>query len=132
MPPHKKSNSIQVDFSSLHDTYDVLPEGLYSAEITYAHLKTNKNNSGQYINWYLRIINNDSYLHANLFLITPLKPTALWKLKKLLKAIHFSYSHNIVDINLDDFAGKKLQVKVIQESYNGKIYNKIIDFDSLK
>ncbi|MEW6009622.1 MAG: hypothetical protein AB1629_08335 [Candidatus Omnitrophota bacterium] len=128
MPPLKKSNSIRIDFRSLSDCYNALPEGIYHVEIAYAHVKYNKKHSGQYINWHLNVINNNDYPRAKLFLITPLKPTALWKLKKLLKILRSSSTTDIVNINLDDFVGKKLQVKVIQEYYSGTVYNKIIDF----
>jgi len=106
-----------------------VPEGTYTTEIVNVVLKSSKNNRNQYLHWHLKIIHEDSLLdEKRLFLITSLKETCLWRLKKLLKTINYPCNDDIVEIDAEKIIGCELKVIVVQEKYNGKLYNKIIDF----
>ena len=122
---------VRVDFSSLNNNYDLVPEGTYSAEIIKVQLKSNKNNNGKHLCWILKITDPPEEWNCLLFIITPLKENALWRLKKLLKALHYPISNAVVDIDTDKLAGRKLKVTVTQEMYQGKLYNKVLDFKSI-
>ena len=120
---------VKVNFSSLNNNQYLLPEDIYLAEIIKVLLKPTKNKNGNYLCWILNIIDPDELSNNKLFLITSLKDTALWKLKKLLKTIDYPAHGDVVDIDPKAMIGRRLKVKVIQESYQGKLYNKIIDFE---
>jgi hypothetical protein len=125
---------LKVDFSSLQKRFDPLPDGIYDVEIIKVELKTNKHSKGTHLNWHLKIIDEDilaecsSAVSTRLFLITPLKENALWKLKKFLKILDHSFYGAIAEIDPERLIGKQLKVKVIQERYNNSLYNKVIDF----
>ena len=125
---------LKVDFSSLQKRFDPLPDGIYEVEIIKVELKTNKHSKGTHLNWHLKIIDEDilaecsSAVSTRLFLITPLKENALWKLKKLLKILDHSFYGANAEIDPERLIGKQLKVKVIQERYNNSLYNKVIDF----
>ena len=81
---------IKIDFNSIKKQNSSVPEGIYTAEIVNVELKSSKNNPNQYLNWHLKIIHEDSSLdEKKLFLITSLKETCLWRLKKLLKSLNY-------------------------------------------
>lgn len=122
---------VKVDFSSLNNTYDLVPEGTYSAEIIKVQLKSNKNNNGNHLCWTLKLTDSPEEWNCLLFIITPLAENALWRLKKLLKVLHYPISNDIADIDSDKLAGRKLIVTVVQEKYRGKLYNKVLDFKSI-
>jgi hypothetical protein len=122
---------VKVDFSSLNNNYDLVPEGTYSAEIMKVQIKSNKNNNSKHLCWTLKITDSPEEWNCLLFIITPLAENALWRLKKLLKVLHYPISNSVVDIDTDKLAGKKLKVTVVQEKYQGKLYNKVLDFKSI-
>lgn len=120
---------IKVDFNTVKENNHPVPEGTYTAEILNVELKSSKNNRNQYLNWHLKIIHEDSLLNEKkLFLITSLKETCLWRLKKLLKTLNYPCNGDIVEIDPKKIIGCELKVIVIQERYNGNLYNKIIEF----
>ena len=53
-----------------------------------------------------------------------LQSQALFKLKELFDALGMDTS-NIVDIEISDLVGQQVQAKVIQETYNGELRNRI-------
>ncbi len=53
-----------------------------------------------------------------------LQSQALFKLKELFEALGMDTS-NIVDIEISDLVGQQVQAKVIQETYNGELRNRI-------
>jgi len=122
---------VKVDFSSLNNNYDLVPEGTYLAEIMKVQLKANKNDNGKHLCWTLKIIDSPEEWNCLLFIITPLAENALWRLKKLLKVLHYPISNAVVDIDTDKLAGRNLKVTVVQEKYQGKLYNKVRDFKSI-
>lgn len=48
----------------------------------------------------------------------------LWKLKELLNALDMDTSA-IVELDVQELVGSQLQAKVIQETYNGEIVNRV-------
>ena len=122
---------VKVDFSSLNNNFDLVPEGIYSAEIIKVQLKSNKNNNGEHLCWTLKITDSPEEWNCLLFIITPLTENALWRLKKLLKVLHYPISNAVVDIDTDKLTGRKLKITVAQEKYQGKLYNKVLDLKSI-
>jgi hypothetical protein len=74
-----------VNFSDVED-FDALPEDQYGIEIDKVEVRRNKANDGDYLNWELVVIDGD-YENRRLWMITSLKPTALFRLKQVFEEL---------------------------------------------
>lgn len=72
--------STTVNFADV-DSFEPLPEGLYDVEIDKVEVRRNKADDGDYLNWELLVIDGE-YENRRLWMITSLKPTALFRLKQ--------------------------------------------------
>lgn len=70
-----------VNFADV-DSFEPLPEGQYDIEVDKVEVRRNKANDGDYLNWELIVIDGE-YENRRLWMITSLKPTALFRLKQV-------------------------------------------------
>lgn len=77
------SPTINVDFSDV-DSFEPLPEGQYDVEIDKVEVRENKAGDGLYLNWELIVLDGE-YENRRLWMITSLKPQALFRLKQVLE-----------------------------------------------
>lgn len=73
-----------INFSDVED-FDVIPEGKYSAVVTEASLAENKAGDGHNIVWQWQVDVNGTPRKMRMW--SSLKPTALWRVKKMFKAM---------------------------------------------
>jgi hypothetical protein len=74
--------STTVNFADV-DSFEPLPEGSYDIEIDKVEVRRNKADDGDYLNWELLVIDGE-YENRRLWMITSLKPKALFRLKQVL------------------------------------------------
>lgn len=74
--------STTVNFADV-DSFEPLPEGSYDIEIDKVEVRRNKADDGDYLNWELVVIDGE-YENRRLWMITSLKPQALFRLKQVL------------------------------------------------
>src|SRR5262245_25782799 len=76
---------INVNLNDVEDqSGEVHPEGEALMRIVDSELRDNKAGDAQYVNWRLKVLNTEN--NRPVYLITSLKPSALWNLKNLLRA----------------------------------------------
>lgn len=121
---YKNTDTVKLDFSHL----DTIPEGDYVAVIRNVKLKKSKRKDSKYLCWHLQIA-EEPFAGRKLFLITSLSSSSLWRLKKLLKAIDYPYTSGTVDLDLEELVNRKLRVRVKHETYLGKLYTAVADFE---
>lgn len=73
--------STVVNFADV-DSFEPLPEGSYDVEVDKVEVRRNKADDGDYLNWELIVIDGE-YENRRLWMITSLKPTALFRLKQV-------------------------------------------------
>jgi hypothetical protein len=71
-----------VNFADV-DSFEPLPEGSYDIEVDKVEVRRNKADDGDYLNWELVVIDGE-YENRRLWMITSLKPQALFRLKQVL------------------------------------------------
>jgi hypothetical protein len=114
---------INVNLNDVEDqSGDVHPDGEALVRIADSELRDNKAGDGQYINWRLKVLNSDN--NRPVYLITSLKPTALWNLKNFVKAA------GVDDLVLDNFDtselhGRELFVNIKTEVYENTPRNTV-------
>lgn len=74
--------STTVNFADV-DSFEPLPEGSYDIEVDKVEVRRNKADDGDYLNWELVVIDGE-YENRRLWMITSLKPQALFRLKQVL------------------------------------------------
>lgn len=112
---------IDVNLDVVESNSEVHPEGMTLVEITEAEVKTAKEGGGKYINWKCKVVNSEN--KRPLWIITSLKPDALWNLKRLVEAC--GYKWDPAGFNTEDLYGRQVYVEVTQEEYNGSPSNKV-------
>ncbi|OGF68164.1 MAG: hypothetical protein A2Y62_04375 [Candidatus Fischerbacteria bacterium RBG_13_37_8] len=104
---------ITVNFKKMKYYSKPLPEGVYIVEIINVELKTSKKSLSHYLNWHLKIIDDDEHIDGKrLFLVTSLKETCLWRLKMLLKALKYPCNGDLAHIDPENIIGRELKVTV--------------------
>jgi hypothetical protein len=90
-----------VNFADV-DSFEPLPEGTYDIEIDKVEVRRNKADDGDYLNWELVVIDGE-YENRRLWMITSLKPTALFRLKQVLEDLGMLEDDDEeMDIEYDD------------------------------
>jgi len=129
-----------VNFSDVED-FEAIPEGEYAVEIDKVEVRRNKADDGDYLNWEFVVLDGD-YENRRLWLITSLKPTALFRLKSVFEQLDVLDSDEM-ELEYDDdqevtsssgprllypdVEGLEATVKVKVDMYDGKERNKVED-----
>jgi len=127
-----------VNFSDVED-FEALPEGEYGVEIDKVEVRMNKAGDGKYLNWEFVVIDGD-YENRRLWLITSLKPNALFRLKAVFEQLDVLEGDEM-ELEYDDdqepsqsagprliypdVEGMEASVIVKNELYDGKERNKV-------
>jgi hypothetical protein len=127
-----------VNFSDVED-FSALPEGEYAVEIDKVEVRRNKADDGDYLNWEFVVLDGD-YENRRLWLITSLKPNALFRLKDVLEQLDVLDSDEI-ELEYDDdqevtsssgprllypdVEGLEATVSVKNEMYDGRERNRV-------
>jgi len=129
-----------VNFQDVED-FDALPEGEYAVEIDKVEVRQNKAGDANYLNWEFVVLDGD-YENRRLWLITSLKPTALFRLKSVLEQLDLLEGEEM-ELEYDDdqevttssgprliypdVEGLEATVRVKNEIYDGKERSKVDD-----
>jgi hypothetical protein len=97
-------------------------EGLLGVRVVDAEIRDNKAKDGQYINWRLDPIEGDN--NSPVWLMTSLKPDALWNLKRFLKECGFQWESD-GGFDTADVLGSEVYVTVTIEEYQGEPRNRV-------
>ena len=120
--------TISVDFTDVESNeYEPIPEGRYQATVFDVEQKPSKSSDFPYLNWQFKIQGGD-YDGRRVFMMTSLKPNALWKLKDVLDEIAPEIdTSGKLDLDLTELMGLNCRVEVIQEEYKGDMKNRVDD-----
>lgn len=112
--------AVNLDFSNVPDRV-ALPEGVYQGTISAAEMKTSSTGNPMLAVTY--DINADDGVHK-VFDNYTLVERAMFKLKDLLKALGYDVSGSL-SFDEADLIGGMVNLKVVQEEYNGEIVNRV-------
>lgn len=90
----------RVNFSDVEE-FEPMPEGEYSVEIDKVEVRKNKAGDGEYFNWEMVVLDGD-YENRRLWMITSLKPQALFRLKQVLEGLDLLEDEDELEIEYDD------------------------------
>jgi hypothetical protein len=127
-----------VNFSDVED-FEALPEGEYAVEIDKVEVRRNKADDGDYLNWEFVVLDGD-YENRRLWLITSLKPQALFRLKDVLEQLDLLEGDEM-ELEWDDdqdvtsssgprllypdVEGMEASIRVKNETFDGKERNRV-------
>lgn len=112
--------AINLDFSSV-PSREPLEEGVYHLQIAKVD-ETNSSTGNPMLKVEFNVLGVDGNrkLWDNYVLIDK----CLWKVKELFDALGIDTS-NLVEMDVNELVGMEVQAKVIQETYNGDIMNRV-------
>ena len=112
--------AINLDFSSV-PSREPLEEGVYHLQIAKVD-ETNSSTGNPMLKVEYNVLGVDGNrkLWDNYVLIDK----CLWKVKELFDALGIDTS-NLVEMDVNELVGMEVQAKVIQETYNGDIMNRV-------
>lgn len=111
---------LNLDFSSV-PSREPLDEGVYQLRIAKVEETTSSTGNPMLkVEYDVMNVDGNRKLWDNFVLIDK----ALWKLKELFDALGIDTS-DIVEMDVQELVGMELNAKVIQETYNGDIVNRV-------
>lgn len=111
---------INLDFSEV-PSREPLEEGVYTITVAKAEETTSSTGNPMIkVEFDVQGVEGQRKLWDNFVLI----PKALWKLKEFFDAMGIP-TDNIVEMDVNELVGQTVQAKVIQETYNGEVVNRI-------
>jgi hypothetical protein len=114
---------INVNLNDVEDqSGDVHPDGEVLLRIVDSELRDNKAGDAQYINWRLKVLNTEN--NRPVYLITSLKPSALWNLKNLVKACG-TEEFSMDSLDTSDYHGCEFYAQLKTEVYEDKPRNTV-------
>lgn len=118
--------ALNLDFSSV-PSRDPLEEGMYLLQISEASEKTSSTGNPMIAITYDVIATHEGEAvegNRKLWDNYSLQAQALFKLKELLGALGIDTSA-VVDLEVSDLIGQQVLAKVVQETYNGELRNRV-------
>ena len=104
-----------------------MPAGEYLLKVEHAEIADNKAKDGQLLLMHHSVVEPVEYEGRKImFDRVSLKPQALWKLKRFLKAAEVPYEGG--SFTTEDVLGSKFRAQVVTETYNGKLRNNVDDY----
>jgi hypothetical protein len=114
---------INVNLNDVEDqSGEIHPEGEVLVRVTDSEVRDNKAGDGQYVNWRLKVLGTEN--NRPVYLVTSLKPAALWNLKNFVKACGTD-SFSMEGLDTADFHGCELYVQLKNEEYEGVMRNTV-------
>lgn len=113
---------IDVNMNEVEDTSVPHPDGPLLVRVVKGEVRDTKAGDSKYINWQLNPVEGNN--KRPIFLMTSLKPEALWNLQRFFKAAQYEWETD-GSFNTEDLLGKELFVSVTQEEYNGEMTNRV-------
>lgn len=111
---------LNLDFSSV-PSREPIAEGVYHLQIAKVEETTSSTNNPMLkVEYDVLDVEGGRKLWDNFVLI----PKALWKLKELFEALGIDTAE-IVEMDVQELVGMEVQAKVIQETYQGDIVNRV-------
>lgn len=111
---------LNLDFSSV-PSREPLAEGVYTLRIAKVEETTSSTNNPMLkVEYDVLGVEGNRKLWDNFVLIDK----ALWKLKELFDALGIDTS-SIVEMDVQELVGLEVQAKVVQDTYNGDIVNRV-------
>lgn len=111
---------MNLDFSSV-PSREPLDEGIYSLTIAQAEETTSSTGNPMLkLEFDVNDVDGNRKLWDNYVLIDK----CMWKLKELFDALGIDTSE-VVEIDVSELVGMQVNAKVIQETYNGDVVNRI-------
>ena len=111
---------MNLDFSSV-PSREPLDEGIYSLTISKAEETTSSTGNHMLkLEFDVNDVDGNRKLWDNYVLIDK----CMWKLKELFDALGIDTSE-VVEIDVSELVGMQVNAKVIQETYNGDVVNRI-------
>ncbi len=111
---------LNLDFSSV-PSREPLDEGVYGLRIAKVEETTSSTGNPMLkVEYDVTSVDGGRKLWDNFVMI----PKALWKLKELFDALGIDTSE-IVEMDIQELVGMEIQAKVIQETYNGDVVNRV-------
>ena len=112
--------AINLDFSSV-PSREPLEEGIYHLQIAKVEETTSSTGNPMLkVEYNVLGVEGNRKLWDNYVLIDK----CLWKIKELFDALGIDTS-NLVEMDVTELVGMEVQAKVIQETYNGDIMNRV-------
>jgi len=105
----------------------IQPEDVYDVRVEDAETGNSKASNQPMVKMKMKIVGGDfdDFLLYDNFSLTP---QALWKLQNFLEAVYGEKPEGAFKLDLEDILGRKLQVGVVNEDYNGQMQAKIRDY----
>jgi hypothetical protein len=124
-------SKLNVNFADV-ETFDLIPVGTPLVEVEQVEAKESQSSEFPYLNWKLRIVEDDedweeSFVGRYLWLMTSLSPKALFRLKQVFENI--GVDDEDIDLEVDDdtnlvtepeLVGIRAYAPVRHEPYNGE------------
>lgn len=123
------SRTVTVDFSNVEEGGGRfrIPEGSYEMEVSEVVPHESDDNEG--LKWTFTGTEGKAK-GKKFFLYTMFTESSLWKLRDLLTALGQEVPKDEMDIDLDEMVGLSLTGVVQDDTYQGKISSKLVDFES--
>lgn len=121
-----RKGGISVDFSGVESGGRAVPDDDYMATVVSIEEKESAEGNA-YLAWKWKIAEG-SYKGATVYDNTSLKPTALWRLKTLLECMGVDVANGKMSLNLKEYIGKTIGIRIANETYQGKEKPRISDF----
>jgi hypothetical protein len=119
-PTLGRINMLNLDFSSV-PSREPLAEGVYTLQIAKVEETTSSTGNPMLkVEYDVMGVEGGRKLWDNFVLIDK----ALWKLKELFDALGIDTS-SIVEMDVQELVGLEVQAKVVQDTYNGDIVNRV-------
>jgi hypothetical protein len=115
---------LNVDWDSVAKG-EAVPEGRYATRIDKVEDKTSPNNNEYWLMTFT--ITDEPDIGRKVFGNFMLSPTALWKLRALMKAIGMP-TQGLVGLNADDYIGAEVGVVVVHQLYEGEVRARVQSF----
>jgi|SRR5215471_1467884 len=120
-----KSRTIRIDFRGVDPEIRSrsgraarVPEGDYLLKILHGDKRQNKNGDGSHISWSFSVISPKEYSGKTLYMVTSLKPDALWNLRNLIHAaIGKNVAGSIANFNPGTIEGKTIAATTEDNEY---------------
>lgn len=118
--PSERHTMLNLDFSSV-PSREPLEEGVYNLTIAKAEETTSSTGNPMLkVEYDVQGVDGNRKLWDNYVLIDK----CMWKVKELFDAVGIDTSE-LVEMDVNELVGLEVQAKVIQETYNGDIVNRI-------
>jgi hypothetical protein len=109
---------LKLDMTNVQEGFTLIPEGRYPAYLFNAEHKDSRSGNPMVV-LTLKIVKGE-FKGRNLWHYVTITPDTLWKVKQTLEALGVAVPKSIVEVDFDDYLGKKCVAVVTHREYQGK------------